>query len=505
MSISPPAEVLPLERAVFAGSSAGLQSGRLGLAALLAASGAPTQVLGTAAADLDAVLAQFSSTRPAATPPQRIAVQASGGRPIDGPDRDDPLVLTTVLRTRTIGGVRLVADDWTPVPVGSGEVIARIGELPVVVEHVVGAITVVVIGSASLLDDRWIAADDNARFATWAVTGSDDDELAQIVRGVVPDDGAAAEHRRVPQVRAEWAAPCTVPVTSPGSADFLRAAAHGGRHLSPAVYDALVDFADDHTGAGALLIRGVDVGTPPATPPSPTSPSDKSNVSELSLLTVARILGHPVGYEPEHGGDIVQNILPTASDASSQTSTSSKVQLAFHTETAFHRHRPRYLLLLCLRGDPAASTTLCCIDDVLAALPLGVRATLSERRFRTRADESFGGGVNAPLGAPMAVLTGSYEHPTLTFDAELTGGLDAEATEALAVLSAVIERQHTSVVLEAGDLLVVDNARAVHGRSPFPARFDGTDRWLQRTFVVADLALSGGERSGRIVATRFAS
>ena len=28
--------------------------------------------------------------------------------------------------------------------------------------------------------------------------------------------------------------------------------------------------------------------------------------------------------------------------------------LMFHTETAFHPHRPRYLLLLCLRGDPAA-------------------------------------------------------------------------------------------------------------------------------------------------------
>ena len=43
-------------------------------------------------------------------------------------------------------------------------------------------------------------------------------------------------------------------------------------------------------------------------------------------------------------------------------------------------------------------------------------------------------------------------------------------------------------MLEAGDLLVVDNRRAVHGRSEFRARFDGTDRWLQRTFVVDDLA-----------------
>jgi alpha-ketoglutarate-dependent taurine dioxygenase len=61
------------------------------------------------------------------------------------------------------------------------------------------------------------------------------------------------------------------------------------------------------------------------------------------------------------------------------------------------------------------------------------------------------------------------------------------------------------VVLEPGDLLVVDNTVAVHGRSPFPARYDGTDRWLQRAFVVADLAPSAAVRSGRVVRTRFAA
>ena len=40
----------------------------------------------------------------------------------------------------------------------------------------------------------------------------------------------------------------------------------------------------------------------------------------------------------------------------------------------------------------------------------------------------------------------------------------------------------TAVVLEAGDLLVIDNHRVVHGRSPFHARFDGT-RPLAATHV----------------------
>ena len=52
-------------------------------------------------------------------------------------------------------------------------------------------------------------------------------------------------------------------------------------------------------------------------------------------------------------------------------------------------------------------------------------------------------------------------------------------------------------------VLVVDNNTAVHGRTPFTPRFDGTDRWLQRTFVVADLAGSAGDRRGRVITTHF--
>jgi alpha-ketoglutarate-dependent taurine dioxygenase len=82
-------------------------------------------------------------------------------------------------------------------------------------------------------------------------------------------------------------------------------------------------------------------------------------------------------------------------------------------------------------------------------------------------------------------------------------GLDADATAALDRLRAAVDEVQLKVFLEAGDLLVVDNQVAVHGRSPFTPRFDGTDRWLQRTFVVSDLASSAQDRIGRIIDTRF--
>ena len=44
----------------------------------------------------------------------------------------------------------------------------------------------------------------------------------------------------------------------------------------------------------------------------------------MALLAVACRLGEPVGYEPEHGGDLVQDIVPVATALDRQVSTSSR-------------------------------------------------------------------------------------------------------------------------------------------------------------------------------------
>jgi len=285
--------------------------------------------------------------------------------------------------------------------------------------------------------------------------------------------------------------------------ELIHLAALRSRHLPLDVDAALLRFTSRPDRSGALLIRNAPIGELPPTPATPESSVDKDLSTELTLLTIARRLGQPVGYVPEHGGRIVQNIVPTQTDADSQTSTSSRSNLMFHTETAFHPHRPRYLLLLCLRGDPSARTTLVSVHDLMDRLPDDVVDLMFEPRFRTAVDVSFLGGRANELGPARPLVTGTSEEPTFIFDAGLTVGIDGEATEAVAAITSMIEEVTTSVVLTPGDLLVVDNNVAIHGRSPFPARFDGTDRWLQRSFVVTDLAPSAGERVGRVVTTEF--
>ena len=308
----------------------------------------------------------------------------------------------------------------------------------------------------------------------------------------------------VPVVDAScWRAAAANGLGSDLGEELVHAAAVGARNLPVEVDDALLRFTVAPPRAGALLLRNAPIGELPPTPPAPEAHVDKDLATELTLLTVARRLGQPVGYVPEHGGRMVQNIVPTQRDADLQTSTSSRSNLMFHTETAFHPHRPRYLLLLCLRGDPAAHTTLASVHDIMDHLSEDMVEVMFQPRFRTAVDASFLAGRANELGPARPLVTGTRDEPTFIFDADLTVGTDAVAEDVLVAVRSAIAEVETSVVLEPGDLLVVDNNVAVHGRSPFSARFDGTDRWLQRSFVVTDLAPSAADRVGRVITTEF--
>jgi hypothetical protein len=465
---------------------------------------------GAAAADirsLDARIAAGARISVFVAPDSVAALSSilrlTAGEPILHPSALNPLVASTdaVLVGRgPLDGMHLTVGDAIALR-GEGDVLAADSHDDAVVLSITqGHGSLVVVGSVSPLTERLLGSRDNLAFLTWLATGAVDTGVAARI---------AASHEPVRPHRAPSVVSVTdmqpfaspgVPYSDPG---FVRSAGKARRLLPADVHDALIDFADAPDPSGALLLTGMPVGRLSLTPSHPTEHTDKDDTSEMTLLTVARALGQPIGYLPEHGGDIVQNIVPTKGAATAQTSTSSAVELMYHTEAAFHPHRPRYLLLLCLRGDPSAATTLSSIHEVARQLPLDVRATLFEPRFRTAADESYVGRRPTQLGLPIPVLSGDWDRPSMVFDADLMVGMDDEAEAALRCLADAVVACHTSTVLEPGDLLVVDNTIAVHGRTPFTPRFDGTDRWLQRTFVVADLSTSGGDRNGRVVTTRF--
>jgi len=203
------------------------------------------------------------------------------------------------------------------------------------------------------------------------------------------------------------------------------------------------------------------------------------------LLARSQEYGQPIGYVQEQNGSLVQNLFPIAGNENRQISSSSKVQLELHTETAFHPWKPDYLILFCLKEDRRAETTVALLVDILSSISSRTIEILQTHRFSTSIDVSFQNECQTDRVIQMPVLSGDCSK--MTFDQALMRANDPEAQAALDEFRYAVYKNLMSLTLRRGDLLVIDNHKAIHGRGPFVPRYDGTDRWLKRVMVRREL------------------
>jgi L-asparagine oxygenase len=215
-------------------------------------------------------------------------------------------------------------------------------------------------------------------------------------------------------------------------------------------------------------------------------------------LGIAAILGEPLSYRAEKSGVLVQHVYPVESQKNAPSNESSASTLSLHTEIALSVENlsnparidsPDFVLLLCLRADPnrRAATLIAAVDDLCAHLSGSELSTLQDARFELRAPYSFTPAhVEQPWLGPVRILDDTNGKRVAAFDLACgCRGMDREAQKALEQLkvAATSMAATTQVYLESGDLLILDNQRCAHGRTSFPAGFDGRDRWLQRMYV----------------------
>ena len=248
------------------------------------------------------------------------------------------------------------------------------------------------------------------------------------------------------------------------------------------------------------LISGYFTGHVPPTPHD-HSHDDACPTATRVLLRFADDIGRAVGYDREQFGRLVQDIFPMRASETDQVSTSSKIMLGSHTETAFHPHRPRYVVLLCLRGDVNAATTYADINEAVAHLDAEHLAVLQTDEFFTSVDPSFMTHGEPDAFVTVQPLTFREGHWVLVYDELLMKATTPRAEVALEHLHRALKTVTRQVVLSDGDMLVIDNERAVHGRTPFVPRYDGTDRWLKRALVVRELPRDAA--CGRVIQTRL--
>lgn len=272
----------------------------------------------------------------------------------------------------------------------------------------------------------------------------------------------------------------------------------GNALLSAESWQTLQDFRRDSNESGAVLIRNVPIpGFLIPTPANGYGPEWPISAEfDLPLLLIARTLGDLVSYEDEKAGRIVQDIAPIAGRRTEQENSGS-VWLEFHTENGFHPFPPDFVCLFALRSDHdrKAVTAAASITRALPFLSKEDIATLRQPLFRTHASASFTRGLDSRLVSPAhSVIAGAAEVPDLAVDFHATVAITDGAAAALASLRTALESVVVGSVLEAGDVLIIDNRRAVHARSGFLPRFDGNDRWLRRCSVVADIRRSRAVR-----------
>ncbi|OLR91890.1 guanitoxin biosynthesis L-enduracididine beta-hydroxylase GntD [Actinokineospora bangkokensis] len=312
----------------------------------------------------------------------------------------------------------------------------------------------------------------------------------------------------------------TAQVSTVHGAEFHRLAAVLAHELPRGLREVFVDFRLREP-SGALLLSGLPVdddriGPTPAhwyPDPDEVSPSLRE---EVAFGLLAQLLGDPFGFATLHNGLLVHNIIPIKGYEKEQIAFGSDEKLEWHTEEAFHVHRSAYTALLCLRNPAGAPTTYADIADL--EISAADRAVLRQPLFETRPSgshsaernkfrellpesdhERWGRSFAATEGihsdpVVQPVLRGAEDRPYLCLDPDCMTAVDDEAAAALARLVAEVDRRIQDVTLTPGDVLFMDNDRAIHGRKPFKAHFDGNDRWLKRMNIARDLRPSRDRR-----------
>lgn len=258
-------------------------------------------------------------------------------------------------------------------------------------------------------------------------------------------------------------------------------------YIPQRILNALTDFSIRGSTAGFLLIKTIPVIDPPATPSNNNQKvGETTNLSKIQAIIVSAI-SELIAYEAEGYGRIFQDVVPVQSMASNQTSVGSNVELEIHTEQAFSKLRPDILSLACIRGDPNAMTHILPVRSIIDNLG---HNKLREPLWKTGVDMSFKLNghefIEGDIRGPMPIIHGSEDDPQLTFDQDLMTGITPESDAIIEQIVDVYYKERLSHNLKPGEIILVDNRRAVHGRSPFFPIYDGEDRFLIRCFGIFD-------------------
>lgn len=267
------------------------------------------------------------------------------------------------------------------------------------------------------------------------------------------------------------------------------------------VVRAIQEWKANPGHAGAIIFDNLGVGGDlPDTPINGRRSPDKLNTySEATSAAVSNMLGQLVAFVAERHGDPVQDLTPVEGKETSLTNQGTNA-LGWHAEHgATHLALGgtalvlAYLVFFHLRAshDGDAKTLVADYRDAFALLDPATIDTLFSPEFKVKPPKLVAETLpkQARVFRPVPLFTGPREAPQLqgALYGDLTEGLTDKASRALEVLKDALDSVYYQVTTKPGRLVILDNRLALHARAPFEPRYDGRDRWLQRTLVAENL------------------
>ncbi|NIL87456.1 hypothetical protein RhoFasGS6_04882 [Rhodococcus fascians] len=246
---------------------------------------------------------------------------------------------------------------------------------------------------------------------------------------------------------------------------------------------------------GVTLLTGLPTDPVlPDTPPDGGPANNKATyVSEGTVLGLSALVGEPYGVHSEKDGQLVHDVIPVQSGANTQTNMGSTVFLNFHNDIIhdpvghYTLANPDFLILLCVRSDPEGKALTYYADarDVVSRLSPSHTEQLRQAQFQLNAPGSYcrAVGQDQVLSDVTPIITGPDEFPEVATSANGIVALTRAGQLALDAFQVACQEVAHEVALRPGQALIINNRKGLHARSSFVARHDGSDRWLQRTYV----------------------
>ena len=202
------------------------------------------------------------------------------------------------------------------------------------------------------------------------------------------------------------------------------------------------------------------------------------------IYKYSNIFGKVEGFDVQHNGQNIQDIIPNYDDQYKQTYGSSRTILEMHTELAFLENPPDYILLYCVRPDHdnIAETYLYDSFYALKFMSPNEKNILSMKKFKFGVDQ---GATNADKiqQFPCFPIINENHNILLRYDIDLCEATCEESYKAIKKFDKILKRFYFSIKMQENQILIINNKRIIHSRSPFFPRFDGNDRWLKRAFI----------------------